>query len=135
MGELNTENLRLTDFMDLPTLQEIQDSFAAVASVKATITDASGQVITSHTPTKEFQLRQRINELTAVYNVTMMLADARDLQKVLDRTAKIVCELMETKAASIRLIDREKDELVIKAVYNLSQQYLNKGPVRMSTAE
>ena len=36
------DNLRLTDFMDLSTLQEIQDSFAAVANVKATITDADG---------------------------------------------------------------------------------------------
>ncbi len=30
---------------------------------------------------QEYQLRQRINELTAVYNVTMMLADARELQR------------------------------------------------------
>ena len=37
---------------------------------------------------QEFQLRQRINELTAVYNVTMMLADARDLEKVLQRTVQ-----------------------------------------------
>ncbi|HEV7299122.1 MAG TPA: SpoIIE family protein phosphatase [Tepidisphaeraceae bacterium] len=241
MGEQQPEHLHLTDFMDLPTLQEIQDSFAAVASVRATITDADGKILTSPTPTKEFlrrqgaiadaeerdvadgpqreggeyvapiivnnqrlgtirmspngtigglddekaralgekfgldarqmkalisqltrsartrpaaiqfmfllanavarmcfqeyQLRQRIHELTAVYNVTMMLADARDLQRVLDRTAKIVCELMDAKASSIRLIDRDKDELVIKAVFNLSQQYLNKGPIRMSTAE
>jgi sigma-B regulation protein RsbU (phosphoserine phosphatase) len=242
MAEFNPDHLRLTDFMDLATLQEIQDSFAAVASVRASITDADGQLITSRTPTREFlrrqgaladadereavtdgpqkegaeyvapiivnnqrlgmirmspkgtigllddekthqlgekfgldarqmkslmsqltrgakirpaaiqflfllanaiarlcyqefQLRQRIQELTAVYNVTMMLADARDLQRVLDRTAKIVCELMETKASSIRLIDAEKDELVIKAVYNLSDQYLNKGAIRMSTAE
>src|SRR5436309_7272053 len=64
---------------------------------------------------QEFQLRQRVNELTAVYNVTMMLADARDLQKVLQRTVEVVSELMETKACSIRLIDRDQDELVIKA--------------------
>ena len=84
---------------------------------------------------QEFQLRQRINELTAVYDVAMMLADSRDLQKVLTRTVRVVCDVMETKAASIRLLDEEHDELVIKAVYNLSQQYLAKGPVRMSTAE
>jgi serine phosphatase RsbU (regulator of sigma subunit) len=42
---------------------------------------------------------------------------------------------MGTKAASLRLVDEERDELVIKAVYNLSSQYLNKGPVRMSRAE
>src|SRR5438270_7469152 len=53
------DNLHLTDFMDLPTLQEIQDSFAAVAGVKATITDASGNVLTQPTPTAEFLRRQQ----------------------------------------------------------------------------
>jgi len=246
MAEIDPDNLRLTDFMDLPTLQEIQDSFAAVANVKAIITDAQGKVLTSPTPTKEFlirqktleaeeenleaatvaavgpqkegreyvapiivnnqrlgtirmsangtalpgideaklaawsekygldarqmkslaqqllrvkstrpaaiqflfllanaiarlcyqefQLRQRVNELTAVYSVTMMLADARDLQKVLQRTVELVAEVMQTKAASIRLIDRDHDELVIKAVHNLSAQYLAKGPIRLSKA-
>src|SRR6185437_12040603 len=45
--------------MDAPTLQEIQDSFAAVADVKATITDAEGRVLTQPTPTKEFLRRQK----------------------------------------------------------------------------
>ena len=233
---LDADNLKLTDFMDVPTLQEIQDSFAAVANVKATITDAAGAVLTQPTPTREFlrrqkalgddgdqpqregaefvapiivnnqrlgtlrmsassstngydeeklaaisakfgldqrqvrslasqlakskntrgaaiqflflmanaiarlcfqefQLRQRINELTAVYGVAMMLADARDLQQVLQRTVQVVAEVMETKAASLRLYDPEKDELVIKAVYNLSSEYLRKGPIHLSTAE
>ena len=59
MISLDSDKLRLTDFMDLPTLQEIQDSFAAVANVKATITDADGNVITSPTPTNEFLRRQK----------------------------------------------------------------------------
>jgi len=237
MLSFDPENLRLTDFLDLATLQEIQDSFAAVANVKATITDANGDLVTQPAPTtdflhrqraiaaseeaqdgptkegreyvapivvnnqrlgtihmastattaagvddaklqqlaekfgldlkqvkslaihlakatdtrpaaiqflfllanaiarlcfQEYQLRQRINELTAVYNVTTMLADARDLQKVLQRTVELVCEIMEAKACSIRLIDHEHDELVTKAVYNLSPQYLAKGPIRLS---
>jgi serine phosphatase RsbU (regulator of sigma subunit) len=244
MISLDSDKLRLTDFMDLPTLQEIQDSFAAVANVKATITDADGNLLTQPTPTREFlrrqkalaedeetvvadpaggpqkegaeyvapiivnnqrlgtirmtangalagideaklaalavkagieprqlkslatsllrakqsrpaaiqflfllanaiarlcfqefQLRQRINELTAVYNVTMMLSEARDLNKVLQKTAEVVCDVMECKASSIRLVDAEKDELVIAAVHNLSPEYLNKGRIRLSTAE
>src|SRR3954469_15953249 len=59
MPVLNPDNLRLTDFMDLQTLQEIQDSFAAVANVKAMITDADGNVITQQAPTKDFVQRQR----------------------------------------------------------------------------
>src|SRR5215210_384265 len=58
MSESHEENLRLTDFMDLPTLQEIQDSFAAIANVRATITDASGAVLTQPAPTSEFLRRQ-----------------------------------------------------------------------------
>jgi len=250
-------HLELTDFMDLPTLQEIQDSFAAIANVKATITDAEGNLLTQPTPTKEFlrrqraieeaeddgappdsdspvdgqpagvsplspqrngreyvapimvnnqrlgtirmsavrggldidenrlaifasrlqidpkqlkttvtnllrnknnrsaaiqflfllanaiarlcfqeyQLRRRIDELTAVYNVAMMLSEARDLQSVLQRTVAVVCEVMNVRSSSIRLIDQEKDELTIKAVNNLSLQYIAKGPVRLSKAE
>lgn len=241
MPASDPDNLKLTDFMDLSTLQEIQDSFAAVANVQAVITDADDNVLTSPAPTaefvrrqraleaaedkaeavpqregreyvapiivnnqrlgtlrmsgengkiegfddarlqqladkygidfkqmkalalqltrnrqakpaaiqflyllanaiarlcfQEFQLRQRINELTAVYNVTMMLADARDLKKVLQRTVEVVSEVMKAKAASIRLIDQENDELRIRAVHNLSPEYLNKGPIRLSKAE
>src|ERR1041385_1789667 len=59
MPLLNPDHLQLTDFMDLPTLQEIQDSFAAVASVHASITDADGNLLTQPAPTKDFLRRQR----------------------------------------------------------------------------
>jgi len=243
----DTDHLRLTDFMDLPTLQEIQDSFAAVANVRATITDADGNVLTQPQPTseflrrqrviaqteetvdgaadgqadgpqragreyvapivvnnqrlgtlrmspngmpagvdesrlnalsekfgldakqmrslvnslmrsrtarpaaiqflfllanaitrlcyKEFELRQRIAELEAVYNVTMTLAEARDLGSVLNRAVKLVAQLMDAKAASIRLLDPESDELKIVAVHNLSREYLSKGRILLSKAE
>src|SRR5439155_8312970 len=54
----DSDQLRLTDFMDVATLQEIQDSFAAIANVNATITDADGVVLTQPAPTKEFLRRQ-----------------------------------------------------------------------------
>src|SRR5688500_2078824 len=59
MSLIDPDNLKLTDFMDLPTLQEIQDSFAAVAGVKARITDAEGNLLTQPAPTKDFLRRQR----------------------------------------------------------------------------
>jgi serine phosphatase RsbU (regulator of sigma subunit)/ligand-binding sensor protein len=244
MADFDPDNLRLTDFLDLPTLQEIQDSFAAVANVKAVITDAAGGRLTQPAPTseflrrqraiaaaedspdrpqregteyvapimvanqrlgtlrmtasrdggmpldeariqtlsertgmdakllkslaqqinreinkarntrpaaiqfmfllanaiarlcfQEFQLRQRINELTAVYTVTMMLSESRDLGQMLQRTTELVCELMGVKASSIRLIDKESDELVIRGVHNLSAAYLSKGKIHLSKAE
>jgi serine phosphatase RsbU (regulator of sigma subunit) len=65
----------------------------------------------------------------------MMLADARDLQQVLERTVKIVAEVMETRSASIRLFDAARNELAIKAVFNLSPAYLNKGPIHLPKNE
>ena len=230
--------LHLTDFLDLATLQEIQDSFAAVANVKARITDADGNPVTSPLPGKEFvrrqwaieqaeetegpsrdgreyvapivvegqrvgtirivpeagtfgldearvaslaerfgldvkqfrsllstlartkktkttaiqfvyllanaiarlcyqeyQLRQRVSELTTVYDVTMALADARDLNEILQRAARLIVEHMNVKASSIRLIDSDHDELITKAVFNLSAQYVDKGPIRLSKSE
>src|SRR4029453_3407457 len=59
MSEPQFENLRLTDFMDVQTLQEIQDSFAAVANVKAIITDAQGNRLTQPVPTSDFIKRQQ----------------------------------------------------------------------------
>src|ERR671921_516227 len=59
MSELQPDNLRLTDFMDVQTLQEIQDSFAAVANVKAIITDALGNRLTQPVPTSDFLKRQQ----------------------------------------------------------------------------
>lgn len=268
MDDFNGEQLRLTDFLDLSTLQEIQDAFASLAGVRARITDADGKPLTqnapsseflrrqnaiaaaedpahadagsvsggtdptthatSHAPTQvqgvanagggamakegreyvapimvggqrlgllrmtptpgtglddaklatlaekfsldakslrqllqqvsrakqdrpaaiqflyilanaiarlcyqEYQLRQRVSELTAVYNVSSMLADARDLASVLDRTVNVVTEVMDCKAASIRLVDEANDELVIKAVHNLSREYLGKGRISLS---
>jgi sigma-B regulation protein RsbU (phosphoserine phosphatase) len=245
MADAPPDILRLTDFVDLATLQEIQDSFAAVADVKAIITDAEGAALTQAAPTtsflrrqrvlaevagddappaaaadgpqregavyvapiivndrrvgmirmssspslgvdeakltalaekfgleprqvrqllsqwlrsknakpaaiqflfllanaiarlcfQEFQLRQRINELGAVLNVAIMLAEPRDLQKVLDRTTQAVVEVMQVKASSIRLIDEERDELTPKSIHNLSPRYMHKGPIRLSKAE
>ena len=59
MNEFDPEHLQLTDFLDLETLQEIQDSFAAIANVKAIITDATGNRLTQAAPTREFLRRQR----------------------------------------------------------------------------
>src|SRR4051812_1157100 len=65
MTHASEDNLRLTDFMDLGTLQEIQDSFAAVADVKAVITDADGNLLTQPTPAASFLRRQRALAETA----------------------------------------------------------------------
>lgn len=225
--------LKLTDFVDRAILQEIQDAFAAVANVRASIFDSDGELLTQPTPSRDFLarqrsiaesearegpqkegreyvapiqigahrfgtirmkpaagaevdegklqqiaekfaldlkqlksintslsrlkdgrpaaiqflyllanaiakigyqeylLRQRVVELTAIYDVTSMLSESRDLAAVLQRTAEMVCEVIGTRSSSIRLVDRDADELVMKAAHNLSRKYLQKGPIRL----
>jgi len=224
--------MRLTEFLDLATLQDIQDSLAMVAQVKASILDNAGQALTQTTvserfstrsaaivaarrqkgdsnlekpfaapiivndvqigsivmePTKaapikssqvsklakklgvpvdqvraiidamneegmgqrtasvqflyllanalsrlcsqEMQLRQRIQELTALFNISTMLSGTRGLQQILDRITRAVAEALHVKSCSLRLLDDHRDELLIKSVFGLSQEYLTKGPV------
>ncbi|HOQ87135.1 MAG TPA: SpoIIE family protein phosphatase [Phycisphaerae bacterium] len=74
-------------------------------------------------------LRRRIEELSVVYNIAGLFAGSLDLKEILDKTARMVCEVMKTKACSIRMLDEASGSLSIKAVHNLSWEYLDKGPV------
>jgi phosphoserine phosphatase RsbU/P len=232
-----TSDMKLTEFLDLATLQDIQDSLAMVAQVKASILDNHGQPVTQTTVserfstrsaaiaaarrqkgdsnldqpfaapiivndtkigsivmepakaapiknsqitklarklnvpveqvrgiieamneegmgqrtasvqflyllanalsrlcTQEMQLRQRIQELTALFNISTMLSGTRGLQHILDRITRAVAEAMHVKCCSLRLLDEHRDELVIKSVYGLSEQYLTKGPVTLASS-
>lgn len=78
-------------------------------------------------------LRSRIEELSAVYNIAGLFAGTLDLREILDKTARMVCEVMRVKACSIRMLDETSGYLTIKAVHNLSWEYLDKGPVSVDS--
>ncbi len=82
--------------------------------------------------TQEMQLRQRIQELSALFNISTMLTGTRGLQQILDRITRGVAEALRVKSCSLRLLDEHRDELVIKSVWGLSEEYLKKGPVTVS---
>ncbi len=75
------------------------------------------------------RIERRLADLRTVHSFTELLSDARDLQEILDLTVRRVVEVMPVKACAIRLLDPDTGELVIKAVHNLSDEYLRKGPV------
>lgn len=82
-----------------------------------------------------YQLQGSLNELTTLYEVTQRLTGQFDLQEVLDLIVRAVTEALEVKGCSLRLLDEAGEELVIKAVHNLSEQYLKKGPVLLSQSQ
>ncbi len=75
------------------------------------------------------QIRHQLADLQTVHELADLLSGSRDLQEILNRTVQRVVEIMPVKACAIRLLNRDTGELVIKAVHNLSEAYLNKGPV------
>ena len=78
---------------------------------------------------QERSLQLRIEELSVVYNITGLMTGTMDLQEILSKIARLVTEVMKVKACSIRLLDENTGTLVIKAICNLSETYLQKGPV------
>ena len=76
-----------------------------------------------------YALNRKVRELTALLEINKLLTSALGLQQVLDLIAEGMVETLGVKACSIRLLDNAKVELVLKSIYNLSQEYLSKGPV------
>lgn len=75
------------------------------------------------------RIERQLDELRTVHSFTELLTGTLELESILDLTVTRVVEVMDVKACAIRLLDTEKVELTIKAVCNLSQEYLQKGPV------
>ncbi|MFP4052365.1 MAG: PP2C family protein-serine/threonine phosphatase [Phycisphaerae bacterium] len=78
---------------------------------------------------REEELRFRIEELGTLYRLTAEFTSQRDLDALLNQVARTVVDVLGVKACSIRLLNPEKTELLVRAVANLSEEYLNKGPI------
>jgi sigma-B regulation protein RsbU (phosphoserine phosphatase) len=75
------------------------------------------------------RINRQLADLQTVHSLAELLSGNVELQAILDLTVKRVVEVMSVKACAIRLHNKQTDELVIKAVHNLSAEYLRKGPV------
>ncbi len=78
------------------------------------------------------RIARQLDDLRTVHGLADLLSGTLDLQEILNRTVRRVVEVMPVKACAIRLLNAETGELVIKAVHNLSDEYLRKGPVLLA---
>ncbi|MGQ9474949.1 MAG: GAF domain-containing protein [Actinomycetota bacterium] len=76
-------------------------------------------------------LQNRIGELHAIFEIDKAITSAIDLQTVLQQIVQMSMALLNAKTSSIMLLDEETQELVIAAAHGLSDEYLNKGPIRV----
>lgn len=65
---------------------------------------------------------KRILEISRIVNSSL------DLSQVLSSTVKLVAETMKVKACTIRLLDERRHQMVLKAVWGLSDEFLKNGP-------
>ena len=75
------------------------------------------------------RIERQLAVLTVIHRLSDLLAGTLDLQELLDVTVRRVVDAMPVKACAIRMLHEPSGELVLKAVYNLSEEYLRKGPV------
>ena len=76
-----------------------------------------------------YNLNKNVKELTALLDISQLLTSNLSLKEVLDRIAEGIVKVLNVKSSTIRLLDDDGVELVIKSIYNLSPEYLSKGPV------
>lgn len=76
-----------------------------------------------------YSLNRKVRELTTLLEISKLLTSALGLQEVLDRIAEGMVQTLGFKACTIRLLDDDSVELVLESIYNLSREYLSKGPV------
>lgn len=84
----------------------------------------------------EYHARQRVQELTALYEMSKALAAERDLQHILDTATHAIADVMQAKAVAIRLTkEDDPHKLEPRAIYNLSQAYLDTGAIDVDDSD
>jgi PAS domain S-box-containing protein len=77
----------------------------------------------------EKELSKEKEYLEVFQEVTKALSVSLRPREVLDMIVRKIPEVMDLKAATVRLLDPEGKKLELVAAYGLSEEYLNKGPV------
>jgi serine phosphatase RsbU (regulator of sigma subunit) len=73
--------------------------------------------------------QEQIERNDRIYQLSTLVAGEFSLQEVLDRLAEAAVKIIGVKACSIRLLDEDADDLVMRSTYGLSEEYRNKGVV------
>jgi sigma-B regulation protein RsbU (phosphoserine phosphatase) len=142
MAPVNVARAKLMDFAHTLGIAEDQaDPFIAAAqdccSPKRAAAVQFLQVLASAIARlcqQDYQLRHRYEELAALHSLSTLLSTQRDLRLLLDTATRQVAQVMNVKAASIRLLDA-KGLLVPRAVFNLSPSFLEGTPVVLSKSK
>jgi serine phosphatase RsbU (regulator of sigma subunit) len=84
-----------------------------------------------------YHARQRVEELSALYQVSNLIAGQRDLQQVLDTAARAIAQVMKVRGVVIRMIEDSPEGrwLRRRASHGLSDEYVNAGRLLVNRSE
>ncbi len=117
---------------DLPTVIRAWEALPVLdrsGTSRAVVTVRWGARLLSDWGRRASRLIAATEEVALVGDIAALLNGEEDLQRVLDRIVSETARVMQCPSASIRLYDAGTRELTIKAVHNLSPQYVGKGAV------
>jgi putative nucleotidyltransferase with HDIG domain len=77
------------------------------------------------------ELKRRIREMDTLYEVARSITSSLRIRQVLNLIAGSAVQVMDAKACSIRLLNRDTRELELVASTGLSDEYASKGPVSL----
>jgi len=78
-----------------------------------------------------FILRRRASEFETLYNVARSVSSTLRLEAVLKVIVDSAEQVMNVRACAIRLLDKDRGLLQLRAARGLSRAYLSKGPIRV----
>ena len=70
----------------------------------------------------------------ALYQAAMTISSSLELDQVLQSIVASIADAMQVKACLLRLLNEENNQLQLSAVCGLSDEYLAKGPIRLSNS-
>lgn len=75
------------------------------------------------------QIQRQLSQLKMVYELSQILAASERFNEILQKSVQFAATALRVKASSLRLLNAQSGELELKAVHNLSAEYLNKPPI------
>lgn len=81
------------------------------------------------------RLRERDRQIAALFQTTQDISSTLNLSDVLERLARSAAQALDVPAATIRLLNEKDQQLTVAASYGLSQEYLDKGPIKLAQSE
>ena len=98
-----------------------------------TLSTFASQVAIAIENSRSYELMEKkVKELSMLFEVSRTLTSTLDLDKVLELIVSISAQLIDAKAAFLRLLNEDTNELVIKASYGVTDHYFNTQRIKIN---